>query len=64
MGGNIGLEAAAKHPDTIGSLILIDSVLFPPAEMAKGAETLFVALAGSKWLEAYRQAFGAVLTER
>lgn len=43
MGGNAILELAARHPDVAGGIVLIDSLLFPPASLI---EQLNVAVAG------------------
>jgi pimeloyl-ACP methyl ester carboxylesterase len=40
MGGNIVLELAARHPDLLAAVVVIDSVLFPPPAFADGRRAM------------------------
>jgi pimeloyl-ACP methyl ester carboxylesterase len=47
MGGAIGLELAARHPDRISGLLMIDTVLFPTPEFLAVVKQLWVTLTES-----------------
>ena len=54
MGGNILLELAARYPETPGSIVLIDSVLFPSQEVVERSRSFIAALEGPDFAVAYR----------
>jgi pimeloyl-ACP methyl ester carboxylesterase len=54
MGGSIVLELAAHYPEIPGSLILIDSVLFPPQALIDASALLIAALEKPDFSAAYR----------
>ena len=54
MGGNILLELATRYPETAGSIVLIDSVLFPSQEVVERSISLIAALEGPNFAAAYR----------
>jgi len=56
MGGSIGLECAAHFPGLLGSLLLIDSVLFPVKAAIDNTRPLLDGLAGPHWKESYLSA--------
>jgi pimeloyl-ACP methyl ester carboxylesterase len=57
MGGNIALEIAARYPDLVAAILLIDSVVFPlPGLKEQGLQPVEAALRGSAYREAIRQA--------
>ena len=60
MGGNVALEMAARHPDCVHSVVLIDSVLFPPPELLEALAPLIRALEGPSFAEAYRHGIEAL----
>jgi pimeloyl-ACP methyl ester carboxylesterase len=47
MGGAIGLELAARHPDRISGLLMIDTVLFPTPDFLAVVKQLWVILTES-----------------
>jgi pimeloyl-ACP methyl ester carboxylesterase len=51
MGGNVALTLAALHPDVPASILLIDSLLFPPPDMAATLKQVGKALKGPKFEE-------------
>ena len=56
MGGNIALEVAARYPDLVAAILLIDSVVFPlPGLKEQVLLPLEAALRGSAYREAMRQ---------
>jgi len=54
MGGNILLELSARHPETPGSIVLIDSVLFPSETLIEASAPFIAAPAGPDFASAYR----------
>jgi pimeloyl-ACP methyl ester carboxylesterase len=44
MGGNVALELAARHPDLLTAIMMIDSVIFPPAAFVESLIPLSQAL--------------------
>jgi pimeloyl-ACP methyl ester carboxylesterase len=54
MGGSILLELSARYPETPGSIVLIDSVLFPSEGSIEASAPLISALAGPEFASAYR----------
>jgi len=60
MGGNVALELAAGYPELVSSLVMIDSVVLPPQALLDTLPSLFEALAGPHYLDAYRQALSAI----
>jgi pimeloyl-ACP methyl ester carboxylesterase len=56
MGGNVALELAARYPDIPSSLVMIDSVMFPPEALLDTLNPLIEALQGTHYLAAYQQA--------
>ena len=54
MGGNVALEMAAHHPKRVHSVVLIDSVVFPPPELLEALAPLIQALEGPSFADAYR----------
>ena len=55
MGGNIALTLAALYPDVPASILLIDSLLFPPPELAAALGEVGEALKGPNFEEARSQ---------
>lgn len=67
MGGNVALELAARHPELLSSLVMIESTVFPPRAMFDAMPTNFAdALAGPDYLDVYRKMLAAMClpTER
>ena len=60
MGGNVALEMAAHHPERVHSVVLIDSVLFPPPELLEALAPLIQALESPDFADAYRHAIEAL----
>ena len=60
MGGNIALEMAAYYPERVHSVVLIDSVLFPPPELLEALAPLIQALEGPGFADAYRHGIEAL----
>jgi pimeloyl-ACP methyl ester carboxylesterase len=61
MGGNVILELAARYPEVPSSLVMIDSVMFPPQAMLDALQSQFAeALQGPHYLGAYQQALSAM----
>jgi pimeloyl-ACP methyl ester carboxylesterase len=61
MGGNVGLELAARYPELLSSLVMIDSVVLPPQALLDTLPSRFAeALAGPHYLDAYRQSLSAM----
>ncbi len=54
MGGNILLELAANHSEIPGSIVMIDSVLFPSQGLKDASAPLIEALQGPDFASAYR----------
>ena len=46
MGGNVTLELAARHPHIPHVIVLIDTVIFPPPELAAGLDQMVAGVAG------------------
>lgn len=56
MGGNVALELAARYPELVSSIVMIDSAMFPPQSMHDTlSPQFFEALAGPHYLDVYRQ---------
>ena len=56
MGGNVALELAARYPGLLSSIVMIDSVMFPPQALLDTLSSQFPELlAGPHYLDAYRQ---------
>jgi pimeloyl-ACP methyl ester carboxylesterase len=61
MGGNVALELAARYPEVLSSLVMIDSVVLPPQALLDTLPSQFAeALAGPHYLDAYRQSLSAL----
>lgn len=61
MGGNVILEMAARYPEVLSSLVMIDSVVFPPQVMLDALQSQFAeGLQGPHYLAAYQQALSAM----
>jgi pimeloyl-ACP methyl ester carboxylesterase len=61
MGGNVALELAARYPELLSSLVMIDSVVLPPKALLDTLPSQFAeALAGPQYLDAYRQSLSAM----
>jgi pimeloyl-ACP methyl ester carboxylesterase len=56
MGGNVALELAARHPTIAGSIVLIDSVVFPPQSFRDALQLVLKALHGPDHVAVCRQA--------
>ena len=56
MGGNIVLEFAARHPEALSSLIMIDSCILPTQSMLDTVQPLAEAIQGPSALVAFQQA--------
>jgi pimeloyl-ACP methyl ester carboxylesterase len=56
MGGNVALELAARHPEIPASIVLIDSVVFPPQSFRYSLQPVLQALEGSDYATVCRQA--------
>lgn len=54
MGGNVALEMAAHHSESVHSVVLIDSVLFPHQELLDAVAPMRKALEGPGFADAYR----------
>jgi pimeloyl-ACP methyl ester carboxylesterase len=55
MGGNVALTLAALYPDVPASILLIDSLLFPPPDMAAMLKQIGEALKGPNFEEVRAQ---------
>jgi pimeloyl-ACP methyl ester carboxylesterase len=60
MGGNVALEMAARHPELLSSIVMIDSVMFPPQALLDTLSPQLEALAGPHYLDACRQLLSAM----
>ena len=60
MGGNVALEMAAHYPERVHSVVLINSVLFPPPELLEALAPLIQALEGPSFADAYRHGIEAL----
>src|SRR5580698_5099434 len=56
MGGNIALELAARRPELLSSIVLIDSVVFPSQAFRDALQPVVVGLGGSNYAAVCRQA--------
>src|SRR5580698_5214002 len=56
MGGNVALELAARYPELVSSIVLIDSVVFPPQSFRDALRPVLQALGGSDYAAVCRQA--------
>ncbi len=59
LGGLVGLELAAAHPDAVAAVVLIDSVLLPQGERAKTVRRLVTGLRGDRSERVLRDYFAA-----
>jgi pimeloyl-ACP methyl ester carboxylesterase len=55
MGGNIVLELAARRPDLVAALILLDAPVFPPAALLDAMKAAAADFRGPDYAEAARQ---------
>jgi pimeloyl-ACP methyl ester carboxylesterase len=55
MGGNIALEFASRHPDLLAAVVVIDSVLFPSADIADGIRAMAEGLRSPDYLSVLAQ---------
>jgi pimeloyl-ACP methyl ester carboxylesterase len=60
MGGNVALEMAAHHSESVHSVIMIDSVLFPHQALLDALAPMIKALEGSGFADAYRHGIEAL----
>jgi pimeloyl-ACP methyl ester carboxylesterase len=60
MGGNIALEFASRHPDLLAAVVVIDSVLFPSAELAGGLQAMAEIVRNSDDVSALEQLAAAL----
>jgi pimeloyl-ACP methyl ester carboxylesterase len=56
MGGNVALELAARRPELLSSIVLIDSVVFPSQSFRDALQHVLQALRGSDYAAVCRQA--------
>jgi pimeloyl-ACP methyl ester carboxylesterase len=56
MGGNVALELAARRPELLSSIVLIDSVVFPSQSFRDALQPVLQALGGSNYAAVCRQA--------
>jgi pimeloyl-ACP methyl ester carboxylesterase len=56
MGGNVALELAARRPELLSSIVLIDSVVFPTQSFRDALQPVVQALGGSDYAAVCRQA--------
>ena len=56
MGGNVALELAARRPELLSSIVLIDSVVFPSQSFRDALRPVLQALGGSDYAAVCRQA--------
>jgi pimeloyl-ACP methyl ester carboxylesterase len=56
MGGNVALELAARHAETPGSIVLIDSIILPDQLFVDALQPLAEALRGPDYVAASQQA--------
>ena len=59
MGGNIALELAARHPEILASIVLIDSVVFPSQAFRDALQPVVVGLQGPDYVAACQQAMSS-----
>ena len=50
MGGNVALELAARHPSLPAAIVMLDSVVMPPAALIDGLKPLVQAMQGSEYV--------------
>jgi pimeloyl-ACP methyl ester carboxylesterase len=55
MGGTVALELASRHPDLPAAIVLIDSVILPPASFIDAFRSFGIALRGQDYLEALQE---------
>lgn len=55
MGGNVGLELSARHPDLLRTLVMVDSVVVPSQPVREALAPLDEVLQKPDYLSAFRQ---------
>jgi pimeloyl-ACP methyl ester carboxylesterase len=63
MGGNVALEFAARHPESLTAIMMIDSLIFPPPSFIESLAPLGEALRTTDYLSALQAAASGLFIE-